>query len=289
MTHRMHPDQVATPPQLVRRLVDEQFPQWADRPLTRIRHAGTDHDVHRLGDDLVVRLPVVAWATDQIELERRWLPVLAPHLPLAVPRHRATGRPDHGYPFAWSVWDWLPGRSVDGRLDDAAADALAGFRDALHAVPTDVAPPRRPHSRGGPLAELDDEVRRAIRTIEDLVDAPRALDAWAEAVQAPRWTDDVWLHGDLLPGNVLVDGGRLSAVIDWGCLTTGDPAADLVAGWHLFDAPQRRRFLGDADDAAAARARGWVISQAVIALPYYRDTNPGIVAQSLRALAAVLS
>lgn len=140
--------------------------------------------------------------------------------------------------------------------DAAAADALAGFRDALHAVPTDLAPPRRPYSRGGPLAERDDEVRRAIRTIEDVVDAPRALASWAEAVQAPRWADDVWLHGDLLPGN------------DWGSLTTGDPAAD---------------------DAAVARARGWVISQAVIALPCHRDTNPGIVAQSLRAIAAVLS
>jgi aminoglycoside phosphotransferase (APT) family kinase protein len=235
-----------------------------------------------------VRLPVVAWATGQAELERRWLPVLGPHLPLAVPTHRATGRPDHGYPFDWSVWDWLPGRSVDGRLDDAAADALAGFREALHAVLTDLAPPRRPHSRGGSLAERDEEVRRAIRTIGDLVDGPRTLAQWAEAVAAPRWAADVWLHGDLLPGNVLVHEGRVSAVIDWGSLTTGDPAADLVAAWHLFDGPQRRRFLGSADDATVARARGWVISQAVIALPYHRDTNPGIVAQSLRALAAVL-
>ena len=149
-------------------------------------------------------------------------------------------------------------------------------------MPTASAPPPSPGSRGGPLAERDDDVRRAIETVGHLVDTSRTLRLWAEAVEAPRWSAEVWLHGDLLPGNVLVHEGRLSAVIDWGLLTTGDPAADLVAAWHLFDAPQRHRFLGAAYDAAVRRARGHTISQAVIALPCYEHTNPGIVAQSLR-------
>lgn len=283
----MHPDQVIATPALVRQLVDEQFPQWADRPMTRVEHHDTDHDVHRLGDDLVVRLPVVGWATGQAEAERRWLPVLGPHLPLAVPQHRATGRPAHGYPYAWSVWEWLPGHPVRQRLGDQDADLLAHFVAALHAVPTDTAPPRRPRSRGGPLAERDDEVRECVAVLGSAVDGPRTLATWTDAVAAPGWGEDVWLHGDLLPGNVLVHEGRVSAVIDWGSLTTGDPAADLVPAWHLFRRPDR--FLHGQDDATVARARGWVISQAVIALPYHRDTNPGIVAQSLRALAAVLS
>lgn len=288
MTSSLHPDRAVPHPSVVRRLVDGQFPGWADLPLTRVQHSGTDHDVYRLGNDLVVRLPVVDRALGQAELERRWLPVLAPHLPLALPQHRAAGRPALGHPFPWSVWGWLPGRSVTGRLTDADADQLAGFVVALHGIPLSGAPPRRPGDRGGPLADRDDEVRRALAEIGDLVDGASLLSCWTEAVDASRWSGDVWLHGDLLPGNVLVHERAVSAVIDWGLLSTGDPAADLVAAWHLFDGAQRRRFLGTADDTAVARARGWVISQAAVAVPYHRRTNPGIVAQSLRALAAVL-
>lgn len=294
MAPRMHADQVNTDVDLVRRLVAGQFPQWSGLPVTPVPSSGTDHDVYRLGEELSVRLPIIGWAAGQAQHEARWLPRLAPHLPLAVPTVLALGRPAEGYPFDWSVQRWLPGTNADGTLGDldrAAAD-LAGFVRALRRIDTAGAPDRAPGARGGPHAERDADVRSAVAELGDRVDGRAALRVWDQALEAPPAEGgDVWLHGDLLAGNLLVEDGRLTAVIDPGGLGVGDPACDLQPAWGLFAGRSRAAFLDalEADDAARRRGRGWVLSQTVMALPYYWDTNPGMVRRAGRALGQVLA
>lgn len=292
-TTRMHADEVETDAALVRRLLYEQFPQWAQLPIERVVSYGTDHDIYRLGDGLAARLPRIGWATGQAAKEARWLPRLAPHLPLALPVPLAMGRPGAGYPFGWSVCTWLPGDNANGTLGDLneAAVDLAEFVIALRAVDTTGAHPRPPGGRGGPLAEADAQVRRSIAALGDRVDGPALLRSWADSLAAPPWAGtEVWVHGDLLPGNLLVQDGRLSGVIDFGALNVGDPACDLQPAWNVFAGRSRARFRAElaVDDAGWLRGRGWALSQAVTALAYYWDTNPGMVGQATHALAEVL-
>ncbi|MFT2015623.1 aminoglycoside phosphotransferase family protein [Streptomyces sp. 796.1] len=290
----MHVDEVPTDPELVRRLIADQFPQWAGLPVTPVDSYGTDHAIYRLGDDLSVRLPRIGWATRQAAKEGRWLPAFAPHLPLAVPVQVAVGRPADGYPYDWSVYEWLPGDDANGTIEDLvrAAVDLAAFITALRRVDTAGAHQRGHGSRGAPLAELDAQVRSSIAELGDRIDGPAVLASWQQSLHAPAWSGpQVWLHGDLLPGNLLVTGGRLSAVIDFGTLNVGDPACDLQPAWNVFSGPSRQRFRAElgVDDAGWLRGRGWALAQAVSALPYYWDTNPKMVRQASHALAEVLA
>jgi aminoglycoside phosphotransferase (APT) family kinase protein len=294
MTRRkMHAEEIDTDAALARRLLAGQFPHWADLPIEPVVSYGTDHDIYRLGDRLAARLPRIGWATDQATKEAEWLPRLAPHLPLAVPVQLAMGHPAEGYPCEWSVYEWLPGENANGTIDDldqAAAD-LAAFVKALRRVDASDAFPRPRGARGGPLAELDGSVRRSIAKLGDRIDGAAALRSWEESLDAPEWDgEEVWVHGDLLPGNLLVVDGRLSAVIDFGCLNVGDPACDLQPAWNVFAGASRERYRAElgADDASWLRGRGWALFQAVVALPYYWDTNPGMIRQASRALAQVL-
>lgn len=297
---RMHDDEIETDVALVRRLLAGQFPQWAGLRIEPVASYGTDHDIYRLGSHLAARLPRIGWATRQAAKEAEWLPKLAPHLPLALPVQLAMGRPAEGYPFDWSVYKWLPGENANGTihdLDQAAVD-LAAFVKALRQVDTTGAHPRPPHGRGGPLAEGDEQVRRSIAQLSDRIDGDATLRSWEESLNASAWGGrEAWVHGDLLPGNLLVVNGRLSAVIDWGGLNVGDPACDLQPAWNVFvgdggnGGSSRRRFRAelDVDDASWLRGRGWALCQAVSALPYYWDTNPGMIRQASHALAQVLA
>lgn len=291
---KMHADEIETDVGLVRRLLAGQFPQWADLTIERVVSYGTDHDIYRLGDHLAARLPRIGWATRQAAKEAEWLPRLAPHLPLAVPVQSAMGHPAEGYPFEWSVYEWLPGENANGTIDDLdqAAVDLAAFVNALREVNTTGAHPRPPRDRGAPLAELDEEIRQSIAQLGDRIDRDAVLRSWEESLNASVWDGvEVWVHGDLLPGNLLVVDGRLSAVIDFGCLNVGDPACDLQTAWNVFSDDSRARFLAElqVDDASWLRGRGWALCQAVVALPYYWDTNPGMVRQASHALAQVLA
>ena len=291
---RMHADEIATDAALMRRLIAGQFPQWSDRAVEPVVSYGTDHDIYRLGDDLVARLPRIGWATDQAAKEANWLPRLAPHLPLALPVPVAMGRPGAGYPFDWSVCTWLPGENANGTIDDLdrAAVDLAAFVVALRRIDSTGAPPRPPRGRGGPLRESDDQVRRSIAELGNRIDGAAALRSWQESLNAPVWDGpEVWVHGDLLPGNLLVTDGRLSGVIDFGGLNVGDPACDLQPAWNVFAGDSRTRFRAELDVDAASwlRGRGWALSQAVSALSYYWETNPGMIRQASRALAQLLS
>lgn len=290
----MHADEVETDVALVRRLLAAQFPEWAELEITPVSSYGTDHDIYRLGDGLAARLPRIDWATRQAAKEAEWLPRLAPHLPLALPVQVARGQAAEGYPFDWSVVEWLPGTNANDSIDDLsrAAVDLAAFVRALRGIDTADAPQRRRGARGAPLAELDDSVRKSVALLDERFDREAALRAWEESLDAPAWDgDEVWLHGDLLPGNLLVVDGRLSAVIDWGGLGVGDPACDLQPAWNVFAGESRAVYRAelDVDDASWLRGRGWALLQAVNALPYYWETNPGMVTQASHALDEVLA
>lgn len=290
----MHADEIETDAALVRRLLAGQFPQWAELPIDPVESYGTDHDIYRLGDHLSARLPRIEWATRQAAKEAQWLPKLAPHVPLAVPVQLAMGRPAEGYPYDWSVYEWLPGENANGTIHDLeqAAVDLAAFVTALRRVDTTGAHPRPSGSRGGPLAELDEQVRRSIAQLGDRIDGDAALRSWEESLAAPAWDgEEVWVHGDLLPGNLLVVDGRLSAIIDFGGLNVGDPACDLQPAWNVFAGDSRERFRSELEVDAASwlRGRGWALYQAVSALAYYWDTNPGMIRQASHAVAQVLA
>jgi aminoglycoside phosphotransferase (APT) family kinase protein len=291
---KMHADEIETDVALVRRLLAGQFPQWADLAIDPVVSYGTDHDIYRLGDHLAARLPRIGWATEQAKKESEWLPKLAPHLPLAVPVQSAMGHPAEGYPFEWSVYTWLPGEDANGTIGDLhqAAVDLAGFVRALRQIDATDAHPRRPGARGAPLAELDKQVRRSIAQLGDRIDGDATLRLWEESLNASRWDgEEVWVHGDLLPGNLVVVDGRLSAVIDFGCLNIGDPACDLQPAWNVFAGDSRAQYRAElqVDDGSWLRGRGWALYQAVSALPYYWHTNPGMIRQASHALAQVLA
>jgi aminoglycoside phosphotransferase (APT) family kinase protein len=291
---KMHADEVHTDAALVRRLLAGQFPQWAGLAIKPVPSYGTDHAIYRVGSGLAVRLPRVEYATKQAAKEGTWLPRFAPLLPLEVPVQLATGQPAEGYPFAWSVYEWLAGQDANGTIDDLvqAAVDLAGFVNALWRIDTTGAPPHSPSGRGGPLAEHDEDVRKSISELGNRIDGETALRSWKESLAAPDWQGPaVWVHGDLLPGNVLVRNGHLAAIIDFGALQIGDPAADLQPAWNMFAGESRLRFRAEvgADDACWLRGRGTVLYQTVMALAYYWDTNPGMVRQASHGLAQVLA
>lgn len=289
---KMHDDEVDTDVSLVGRLLAAQFPQWANLPIEPVHSAGTDNAIYRLGDDMAVRLPRIHWATGQVEKEHRWLPRLAPLLPLAIPVPLAMGTPGEGYPWHWSVYRWLEGEnSTIKRIADLcqAATELAGFITALQRIDTTGG---LPASRGVPLAIRDADTRSAIAALHGMIDVDAVTTAWEAALQAPEWDRlPVWFHGDMLPGNLLVERGRISAVIDFGGLGVGDPACDLMIVWSLFSGESRdvfRTALG-VDDATWARGRGWALSQALIFIPYYLDTNPVGVGIARRTIGEVLA
>ncbi|MGW8883143.1 aminoglycoside phosphotransferase family protein [Streptomyces sp. NPDC055749] len=290
---KMHADEVDIDAPLVGRLIAAQFPQWAHLPVTAVRSAGTDNAMYRLGDDMAVRLPRVPGAAGQVAKEQRWLPHLAPHLPLAVPVPLGLGRPDEGYEMPWSVFGWLEGENAhDTPLTDQphAAVELGRFVTALRAVDATDGPPS---FRGGPVSTRDPEVRAAIRDLgaDGTVEADVATAAWESALRLPQWEGEpAWLHGDLLPVNVLARGGRLAAVIDFGAVGTGDPACDTMAAWTLLPAGSRGLFREavEVDDATWARGRSWALAFGLMADHYYRVKNPVLAAVARHSAAEAL-
>lgn len=289
----VHPDELEIDLQVVRRLLATQFPHWAGLPLKPFPSYGTDNVLFRLGEELYVRLPrlraeVPTWAIDQIHKEAEWLPRLSPHLPARVPVVVAEGEPSKDYPYSWAVYRWLDGETPQHGTVALARD-VAAFLDALRRIDPTGAP--AVHSRARPLAAHDSATRAALSRLHGEIDVAAATRAWERALEAPGWEQTpVWVHGDVLAANLLVRNGRLSAVLDWGSLCAGDPACDLMLAWSLLS-PVRDEFRAavDLDDSTWERGRGWALSQAVIALPYYLHTNPPMVAHARSAIAGVLA
>lgn len=300
MTSAMHADEPEIDAVLVRRLLAAQFPHWSGLSIEPVASAGTDNAIFRLGDDMSVRMPRIRSAVASLEKEKRWLSTLAPELPLPIPVPLAAGAPAERYPWPWAVCVWVDGQAMDTasaapRAADRAGSAvrLAGFLTALRDADATGGPPPGGHNgrRGEPLARRDAETREAIRALATTMDAAALLREWEAALDAPHWdSEPVWIHGDLLPGNLVAAEGVLCGVIDFGALGVGDPACDLMAAWALFSGPGRRTFREalNVDDASWMRGRGWALSQALIFIPYYLQSNPRGVRQARATIAELL-
>lgn len=277
---------------LVRSLLGSQCPQWAGLPL-RLLANGWDNVIYRLGDDFTVRLPRREVAVFLVEHEQEAVPQLAPFLPLPVPVPVHAGRPAGDFPWPWSVCQWVPGEPAlaVGVADPAeTAQTLGRFVAALHRpAPEDA--PVNPY-RAGPLADRAPATADRIELLRAEIDERAARDVLADALAAPLHAGPrIWVHGDLHPGNLLVDDGRLSAVIDFGDVSGGDPATDFFVAWMLFPPELRpvfRAAAGGIDDAGWRRARGWALVMALAVTASSAD-NPPYSALGRRTLDAVLS
>ena len=289
---RMHADEFEADADLVSRLLTRQFPQWADLPLEPVASAGTDNALFRLGAQMVVRLPRILWAVDNVNREQEWLPHLAPLLPVAIPTPLGLGEPDEGYPWRWSVYEWLDGDNpVLNKIVDpiSLAKDLAHFVKALRKIDTPGAPLA---GRGVPLQERDADTRAAIVALTGMIDSTAVTNAWESALAVPMWSGPpVWIHGDISPGNILLVAGRLNSVIDFGVMGIGDPACDLIVAWNLLPASAREVFRSESqvDDSTWKRGRGWALSIALIQLPYYFQTSPAIAENARHVISEVLA
>lgn len=292
----MHADEVPIRRSLVLTLLQGQFPHWAQLHLEPLCSSGTDNAIFRLGQALLVRLPRTASAAEQVAKQHTWLPRLAPHLPLTIPSPVALGEPAAGFPWQWSVYRWIEGSNPNQvpLLPLRAAEVLASFILALQAQDAGYGPRPGSHNsfRGEPLSARDHDTRAAIAVLHDTVDSEKVTAAWEASVSTRPWDGPpVWVHGDLLPTNLLLADGRIIAVIDFGLLGVGDPACDLMVAWTCLDREARTRFrrLVCAEASTWLRARGWALSFALIALPYYATSNSELAGIASRTIHEVLA
>ena len=261
---------------LVRRLVAEQFPQWAGLAVTPVACSGWDNRTFHLGAQMSVRLPSAEHYAPAVVKEQRWLPWLAPQLPLPIPQPLAQGVASADYPWPWSIYGWLEGgiASRDSIVDltQFAVD-LANFLRVLQSLdPTD-GPVRK--LRGGSLQRYDGQFHEALTRLDTSIDAGRALAIWLAALAEPLVRTPVWYHGDVAAGNLLTRAGRLSAVIDFGGLGVGDPACDMSIAWTLLEPISRAAFRDELRVSTGVwnRGRGWALWKAMIVVSGLVQTN----------------
>jgi aminoglycoside phosphotransferase (APT) family kinase protein len=294
----MHANQLSVPAEMVRALVDEQFPQWRGLPIRGVAASGTVNAIFRIGERLAARFPL---QPQQADAARRWLAAeadaareLAGRTRFPTPEPVAIGAPGAGYPLPWSVQTWLPGvpaTEEDHGRSAAFAHDLAEFITGVRALDT------RGRvfggtGRGGDLRSHDAWLETCFQHSQQLVDVARLRRAWAHLRNLPRSTAaDVMTHGDLIPGNVLVSNGRLTGVLDVGGLGPADPALDLVCAWHLLEPGPRQVLRGDlgSDDLAWERGKAWAFEQAMGAVWYYTHSNPAMSRMGQRTLERILA
>jgi aminoglycoside phosphotransferase (APT) family kinase protein len=260
------PKRIAVDNDVVRGLVAEQFPRWSQLPIAPVSNGGWDNFTFHLGDDMLIRLPSAAEYALAVEKERRWLPELARHVSVPIPSPCGNGVPGDGYPYPWSIYRWLDGDRAtrDGIVDPAQfAVALADFLASLRRIEATDGPQPGLHNwyRGATLRTYDKTAQESLAALAGHIDVDLATEIWSAALSA-RWDGvDVWFHGDLAEGNLLLKNGGLAAVIDFGTCGVGDPACDLAIAWTLLTEPGRRVFRDRlaVDDASWARGRGWAL------------------------------
>jgi len=286
----MHVHEIVVTMEMAGELVDDQFPTYSGLTLMPVHSLGTVNVLYRLGSELLLRFPRVPdWAT--VDREYQWIPYLAPHLPLRVPEPVAFGRPTEHYPCIWGIFRWIPGDlylNVGVHDEEDAACQVAAFVNALHAIPV---PEKAPRAGRLPLEELDDSTREALEAAAELSDLQRLERIWATCLLSVPWDGArSWIHADLLRTNLLVNKGRISAVLDFGSAGAGDPAHDLIPAWSLFGDKGRQVFRQQvrADKDTWERARGYALHQAALIIPYYRHTNPGFVSLAMQTVHEIL-
>jgi aminoglycoside phosphotransferase (APT) family kinase protein len=294
----MHADQLTVSVQMVRTLVAEQFPEWANQPIRKLPASiGTVNAIFRIGDSLAARFPLRGEDPDtvgrRLRSETDAARELVGRIRFPVPEPVALGQPGAGYPLPWSVQTWLPGTTAsddDPGGSDAFAHDLAEFILDVRGIDT------RGRTftgsrRGGDLHSHDEWMQDCFAQSEGLLDVPALRRLWESLRELPRDSADVMTHGDLTPGNVLVSDGRLAGILDVGGLAPADPALDLVGAWHLLEAGPRGELRADlrSDDLEWARGMAWAFEQAMGLVWYYEKSNPSLSRMGRRTLDRLLA
>lgn len=313
MTSLLHDDEIPIEIELVRKLVDDQFPTYAKLPLRKLDASGSSNVLFRLGEKLLVRLPRQPGGGRSIDKEQRWTVRIGSRLPVDVPEIIAVGEPSHGYSERWSIVTWLDGHlpqscGPDGQTEAGRAGLARDLADVILALRAINLPQGIPDGsendrqlrsyRGRSLAEFDRQFQIYVddcRRIEELnLDLDSALAIWSDALELPGASTpaaDRWYHGDLVAENLLINNGRLTGVLDFGGLSIGDPTIDLHGAWELFDAPALEVFsrrLG-ADEAEWLRGRAWALAIGLGAIAYYWRKMPGRRRDRLAMVRSVLA
>lgn len=292
----MNTEQLIINDTLAHRLVATQFPQWKNLPIRPVAHGGWDNRTFHLGQHMLVRIPSAAKYAAKVAKEQKWLPKLAPFLPLPIPEPLAMGKPGENYPWAWSIYRWIEGdTAASAPITDLSdfATSLAQFLIALQCIDTADGPTPGAHNfyRGGELATYDTETRQAIAALKDKINVSSATKLWEAALETTWDHSPVWVHGDISAGNLLVQEGRLSAVIDFGGLAVGDPACDLVIAWTMFQNESREAFrtMLPLDAGTWTRGRAWTLWKALIVAAGFTNPNNVEAKQSWRIIDEVLA
>lgn len=278
----MNHDKIDITLDLVKKLICDQFPQWSNLPIKEVIPQGHDNRTFRLGSEMSIRLPSDECYAPKVQIEQTWLPFLAANLSIQIPTPIAMGIPTNYYPWNWSIYKWLDGQSANNLssqdLDmDLIALQLANFLNNLHKINTEGAPHAGPHNffRGGNLSVYDCETHDAIKALHGVIDESSARDIWKKALSSKWNLKPVWIHGDLSAGNILIKNKELDAVIDFGGMSIGDPACDLVIAWIFLKNKSREIFKANLnlDEQTWERARGWALWKALITLEALKDNS----------------
>ena len=256
---------------LIKILLIHQFPHWAHHEIRPVAKSGHDNRTFHIGKHMTARLPSAECYEAQVEKEQKWLPILAKHLRLPIQKPIALGTPTSFYPMKWSINAWILGEPLlTAHIKDKGqfAHDLADFLLDLQSIRTDGGPAAGDHNfhRGGNLAVYNDETLKAIKQYENLFPSTILIKAWNRILSTKWEKPAVWVHGDIAPGNLLVEDERLCAVIDFGVMGVGDPACDMAMAWTFFDEGSRATFKKAlrTDDHTWDRAKGWALWKALI-------------------------
>lgn len=265
---------------LIKNLIFEQFSQWKNLPIKEVEVQGWDNRTFRLGSEMLIRMPSAECYAVKVEKEQKWLPILAKHLSIKIPEPIAMGKPSKDYPWNWSIYKWIEGKSantlnVNEKDLENIAKQVAQFLNELHKIDTAGAPSPGKHNfyRGGDLSVYDKETRSAIEKLKTFISAENVLKVWEKALGSAWNKNPIWIHGDLSAGNILIQNNRLVGIIDFGGTAVGDPACDLVIAWTFLKNKSRKIFKANVnlDNDTWTRARGWALWKAVITLDSLKD------------------
>lgn len=267
---------------LAAKLISDQFPEYAHLPVASVEKQGHDNRTYHLGNDLLIRMPTAESYALKVPKEQKLLPQLAPYLSVKIPVPIKMGSPSKYYPYHFSIYRWLSGRSInllflsDETLLSLAYD-LAKFLKELESIHNIEGPMPGQHNwwRGDHLSVYDEGARGQIAKLEGVIDSDAALKLWLQACKTKWSKPPVWVHGDFAIGNMLLENGRLSAIIDFGGMALGDPACDLVIAWTYLKEKAREIFIEEMalDEDTWLRARGWALWKATYELCQIKDKN----------------
>ena len=256
---------------LVKNLIESGFPKYSNLSITPVKQQGHDNRTFHLGNEMLIRVPSSKRYAKKVSKEQEWLPKISPNVSFKIPKPIHIGKPSKDYPYNWSIYEWIPGESLNLLPKDKVnleevAKKLAKFIKELHKIDVSGAPKagKSTFYRGCSPKFYDDDTRNYLDKLRNIIDYPKALKIWENAINSEWEKNPVWIHGDLAIGNILIKDNKVNAIIDFSGMAIGDPACDIVLYWNLFDKGSKDIFRSelDLDKDTWNRARGWALWKA---------------------------